>query len=513
MPMTRFAGALLVRPALLIVAGVTVALTVASLIAIVLYEMRQDALARARDEVENLSLVLKRDIERNLEIYELSMQAATDGVRKPNILGLPSDIRQLVLFDRSSNAQDLGSLLVTNAAGDVVIDSRAVPARKFNLSQRDYFKVQQEANAGLFISKPFVPRIDNPEPSIGLSQRLEDAQGRFAGVVVGTLRLSYFHRLFDGVTVGAHGAITLVRTDGTVLMRRPYHEKEIGSSIAGAPAFKPLLQGDKGCYIGTAAQDGAQRLYGFQHIGKYPLIVVVGLGTEDIYAEWRRRAWAIGIVMGVLEVLGVMMTIAFAKQFRLRLEMEERLQILADTDSLTGLGSRRALDTALNVEWRRARRNKQSLAVLMVDVDNFKDFNDHYGHVTGDSALRTVAQSILENIRRPGDIAGRYGGEEFCVLLPNTELAGAVQLAETIRSAVLVTDQPHVTSPVGTLSVSIGVAAFDGDAMSGATAEQLVHRADQRLYEAKGAGRNTVMPQKPHPQSDVPQGLSSRLAA
>ena len=506
--MTRFAGALVERPALLIVAGAAVALTVASLVAIVLDEMRQDALARARDAVQNLSLVLARDIERNLQIYESSMQAVTDGVKQPNILRLPSDIRQLVLFDRSSNAQDLGALLVTNAAGDVVFDSRAVPARKLNLSQREYFKAQQEANAGLFISKPF-GRMDKPGKAIGLSQRLEDAQGRFAGVVVGTLRLSYFHRLFDGVTVGAHGAITLVRTDGTVVMRRPYHEEEIGSSIGGAPAFQPLLQADKGSYIGTAAQDGTQRLYGFQHIGKYPLIVVVGLGTEDIYAEWRRRAWAIGIVFGMLEVFGVLMTVAFAKQFRLRRATEERLQMLADTDSLTGLGSRRALDTALNVEWRRARRNKQSLAVLMMDVDNFKDFNDHYGHITGDSALKTVAQCILENIRRPGDIAGRYGGEEFCVLLPNTDLTGAVQVAEAIRSAVLATDQLHVTSPVGTLSVSIGVAAFDGNAMSGVTVEQLVHRADQRLYEAKAAGRNTVMPQEPHSQSAVLSGLAT----
>ncbi|VVD69511.1 putative signal transduction ggdef domain transmembrane protein [Pandoraea terrae] len=511
--MTRFAGALLVRPALILISAITVALIVASLVAIVLYEMRQDAFARARDTVENLALILERDIERNIEIYELSMQAVTDGAKDPTVLQLPPRIRQRVLFDRSSNAQDLGSLFVTNAAGDVVFDSRAAPARKVNLSDLEYFRVQQGGDAGLFFSKPFLPRIDRPEPSIGLSQRLEDARGRFAGVVVGTLRLNYFRRLFDGVTVGAHGSITLVRTDGTVLMRRPYHEKEIGSSIAGVPSFKPLLQADKGCYIGKAALDGARRLYGFQHVGKYPLIVVVGLGAEDIYAEWQRRAWVIGIVVGVLDALGLLMAVAFAKQFRMRLEMQGQLQTLADTDSLTGLDSRRVLDTALDVEWRRARRHKQSLAVLMVDADNFKDFNDHYGHVAGDSALKTIAQCIFENIRRPGDIAGRYGGEEFCVLLPDTELAGAIHVAETIRLAVFAANQPHVGSSNGKLSVSIGVATFDGDAAFGVTAELLVHRADQRLYEAKAAGRNTVMPQKVRPQWAAPQGSSSRQAA
>lgn len=513
MPMTRLARALLVRPALLIIAAIVVAFTIAGLVAIVLVEMRQDALARARDAVDNLALILERDIERNIEIYELSMQAVIEGVKKPNILALPSDVRQLVLFDRASNARDLGSLLVTDNAGNVVIDSRAVPARQVNLSDREFFKIQQEHDAGLFISKPILPRIEHPEPSIALSERLEDAQGRFAGIVVGTLRLNYFRRLFEGVTVGQHGSITLVRTDGTVLMRRPYHEGDIGSSIAGGPSFAPLLQADKGCYIGTATLDGAQRLYGFQHIGKYPLVVVVGLGTEDIYAEWRQRAWAIGIVVGVLDALGLLLAVVFAKQFRLRLETKAQLQILADTDSLTSLGSRRALDTALDVEWRRARRNKQSLSVMMVDVDNFKDFNDHYGHVAGDSALRTIARCILENIRRPGDIAGRYGGEEFCVLLPNTELAGAIQVAEKIRLAVLSTNLPHVASSSGRLTASIGVATFDGDAGSGVTAEQLVHQADQWLYKAKAAGRNAVMPPQIARQMEEPQGVPSELVS
>ncbi|MFC5429539.1 diguanylate cyclase [Paraburkholderia denitrificans] len=494
---------------LLIGAAITVALAVACLISLVLYEMRQDALARAKDAVENLSAILERDIERNIEIYELSMQAVVDGVKNPNIFGLTSDTRQLVLFDRSSNAQDLGSLLVTNAAGDVIIDSRSVPPRKANFRDRDYFDVQQRAaNAGLYITKPTLS-LGN-EPSIALSRRVEDARGQFSGVVVGTLRLNYFRRLFEGMTLGDHGSITLLRTDGTVLMRRPYHEQEIGRSIASAASFKPLLQGNKGCFIGTAALDGDRRLYGFKHIGKYPLIVVVGLGTRDIYAQWRQRAWAIGIITGVLDVLGIMMAVGFAKQFHMRLKMEEQLRVLADTDSLTGLGSRRALDIALDVEWRRARRSKQQLSVLMLDVDYFKEFNDHYGHVAGDNALKNVAHCIFKNIRRPGDFAGRYGGEEFCVLLPNTELAGAVQVAEAIRQAVLETNQLHVTGPKGTLSVSIGVATFDGrNTSSGVNSEQLFHRADQRLYEAKAAGRNMVMPQHIEPQRAVSRGLIS----
>ncbi|MDW3683009.1 sensor domain-containing diguanylate cyclase [Cupriavidus sp. CV2] len=504
MALTKFAGAFLARPTLFIAGALAAAMTLACITAIALYQMRVDAFARARDAAENLSLILQRDIERNIEVYELSIQAVIDGVNDAATLRLPSQIRQRVLFDRSTNAQDMGSLLVTNTAGEVVIESRSVPPRKLNLSDRDYFTVQQRsADVGLFISKPFSPHLTKTDTSIGLSQRLTDSQGQFAGIVVGTLRLNYFRRLFDGMTLGDHGSITLLRPDGTVLMRRPYNQREIGQSIAGVPSFKPLIQADSGCYIGTAALDGAQRLYSFKHIGKYPLIVVVGLATNDIYAEWKRRAWAIGSVVAVLDFLIVMMSVMFANQFRKRLGMEQQLQLLANTDSLTGVGTRRLLDSTLDAEWRRASRNKQGLSALMVDADNFKSFNDHYGHATGDRALRTIACCIVENIRRPGDFVGRYGGEEFCVLLPNTDLRHAVQVAEKIRSAVLATDQANLTSPSGRLSVSIGVAFFDGNSMPGDTPDRLVHLADQRLYEAKAAGRNTVVPQQAHPQLAV----------
>ncbi len=505
MTLAKLASAFLARPVLFIIAGVAAAITVAGVVAFALYEMRVDALERARDTADNLSLILQKDIERNLEIYELSMEAVVDGVKDPDVLRLPPKVQQQILFDRSSNAKDMGSLLVTDAAGDIVLDSRSVPPRKNNLADRDYFQIHQESAPymGVYISKPFSPRAAGADLSIGLSQRLDDAQGQFAGIVVGTMRLNYFRRLFDGLALGERDSITLLRTDGTVLMRRPYHQEEIGRNIASAASFKPLLQADGGSYLGTAALDGTERLYSFKHIGRYQLIVVLGLATDDIYAEWRQRSWAIGGVMGALALLFVWMTFALAKQFHRRLEMEQQLQLLADTDSLTGLGTRRALEAALDVELRRAKRNKQGLAVLMVDVDNFKAFNDHYGHVAGDAALCVIARCIAESIRRPGDFAGRYGGEEFCVLLPNTDLEGGIRVAETIRQAVVAANQLHVGAPSGHLTVSIGVSAFDDDATLGTAEEQLVHQADQRLYEAKAAGRDTVMPQNTHPQTET----------
>ena len=286
-------------------------------------------------------------------------------------------------------------------------------------------------------------------------------------------------------------------------MRRPYNEKLIGRSVADSPAFQRRLLSSEGSYVEMAALDNVERLFSFRHIGEHPLIVAVGLATEDIYAEWWQRAWVIGGIVLLLDAVFMTLSVLFARQLRKRLEMEQQLQWLANTDGLTGLGTRRALDAALDVEWRRANRTRMPLAVLMIDVDEFKHFNDRYGHAAGDTALRTVARCVNDNIKRPGDFAGRYGGEEFCAILPGTDLAGAVRVAENIRAAVLAADEPNAGSAHGKLTVSIGVAVHTGIVTAEDTAEDLVRLADGRLYEAKAAGRNTVIPRQERPKLAV----------
>ncbi|MGT2431255.1 PDC sensor domain-containing protein [Cupriavidus basilensis] len=146
-----------------------------------LHEMRQDAYARAQEGAANLSLILEHDIARNLEIYELSMHSVIDGVKDPEILRLPPAIRQLVLFDRSTTATDMGSLLVTDEARPPCARLPLGPPRPVNLSDRDYFKVHRDsATAGLYVSQPFQPRLTDGGQSIGLSRRLSHADGSFA---------------------------------------------------------------------------------------------------------------------------------------------------------------------------------------------------------------------------------------------------------------------------------------------------------------------------------------------
>ncbi len=168
------------------------------------------------------------------------------------------------------------------------------------------------------------------------------------------------------------------------------------------------------------------------------------------------------------------------------------LEKLAVMDGLTGLANRRCFEEQLRLEWVRSQRERTSLALLMIDVDYFKAYNDALGHQDGDECLRRVAGVIAGQVTRPGDLAARYGGEEFAVILPATELAGAEVVAGQIRSEVLAMALPHPDSPVSSV-VTLSIGCASQTACPGCRAESLVRAADQALYQAKHLGRDRVV--------------------
>ena len=172
-------------------------------------------------------------------------------------------------------------------------------------------------------------------------------------------------------------------------------------------------------------------------------------------------------------------------------EANRELARMATIDGLTQIANRRRFDECLEKEWRRLQRERKPLALILGDIDFFKNYNDYYGHQMGDDCLWAVAQVIADNVRRPADLPARYGGEEFAVILPNTPLEGAVHVAETVRRAVGKLQINHSRSAVAAhVTMSIGVsAAIPGQDGS---IERLLQAADSALYEAKSGGRNCV---------------------
>jgi diguanylate cyclase (GGDEF)-like protein len=172
-------------------------------------------------------------------------------------------------------------------------------------------------------------------------------------------------------------------------------------------------------------------------------------------------------------------------------DANRQLEALSISDWLTGLANRRRFDDMLNREWLRALRGKASIGLVMIDIDHFKQYNDHYGHVGGDHCLRAVAATLQTSIRQDVDVAARYGGEEFALILPGADLMFAAGVAARARAAVAEMRQPHARSPFGMITISLGVASMVPN--PGARAEYLIEMADAALYQAKQQGRNRVV--------------------
>src|SRR5205809_541866 len=191
----------------------------------------------------------------------------------------------------------------------------------------------------------------------------------------------------------------------------------------------------------------------------------------------------------------VLVALMFARPILNTLGDFRRVASQAATDALTGLANRRSFDDELALEWRRAERVGDSLALLLIDLDNFKSINDELGHQAGDAALRRVA-AVLDSGARQVDLAARYGGEEFALLTPETDIVGATKLAERLRSAI---EAATIKLPNGT---EVSVTASFGVAVKGELerAEQLVTAADEALYQAKRYGKNRVVTADPRPE-------------
>jgi diguanylate cyclase (GGDEF)-like protein len=179
----------------------------------------------------------------------------------------------------------------------------------------------------------------------------------------------------------------------------------------------------------------------------------------------------------------------------------QELARMARVDGLTGIANRRHFEEFFGREWRRCRRHGDPISVIMIDIDEFKKYNDHYGHQAGDGCLRTVARIAGRTVRRPGDLVARYGGEEFVVVLSGASEEGALGLAEKIRAELFQAAIPHHGGPHGRVSLSAGVAtvipARDGDP------QEVIRRADAALYRAKRGGRNRVVQAEPDQSSEL----------
>jgi diguanylate cyclase (GGDEF)-like protein len=225
--------------------------------------------------------------------------------------------------------------------------------------------------------------------------------------------------------------------------------------------------------------------------------------------DWRWLLWVLAVAALSLAVLTWIARRFYRITGRLREQLDENrrlqdeLRALTITDPLTGLRNRRHFDTVCSAEWERARRAQRPVTVLFIDIDFFKSYNDSHGHGAGDDCIAAVGRAIDQSLQRPADVAARYGGDEFVVLLPDTDLDGALDVARRIEAAIRALGLSHARSRFGRITLSIGVAQQVPEPNH--RPQEMLQRADRALYAAKQAGRNRIMP--------APQYLFDQRAA
>ncbi|WP_053078590.1 sensor domain-containing diguanylate cyclase [Methylobacterium tarhaniae] len=312
--------------------------------------------------------------------------------------------------------------------------------------------------------------------------------GPFSGIVLGSLSLSYFDRLFQNVKLGRDGTINLFHADGTRIVRHPVPNPELAPSFADSLNVRRILREGTGSFIGIAQSDGIERLYTFTRVGDTPLHLTVALSTREIEVEWRQKAQVIVAVVLALCVVAVGLALLVRWELRRRNAAEAELAQLSRTDALTGLPNRRAFEEAFGRAFAEASRRGGPVTLLAVDADHFKRYNDRYGHAVGDRVLQGLARALSDAARRPSDLVARVGGEEFAILLPGADAEGAAHVAERVHEAVAGLVVETEGESVGRITVSIGLAL--GLPRQSGTLADLFGLADAALYEAKATGRN-----------------------
>ncbi|GJD56361.1 GGDEF domain-containing protein [Methylobacterium dankookense] len=453
-----------------------------------LMQLRQEAWDKAEQSAQNLLRLVENDIGRNIEILDLSLQAVIENLRLPGIAQANPDMRRHLLFHRTSTARDLGMIVVLDEHGDLVADSLGRPLPRGNFADRDYFRIQRDrSDTGLYISQAFRSRLSGVD-MIGLSRRIDKPDGSFGGVVLATLKLSYLATLLDSVDLGGDGAVSLLRRDGIRLMRHPFVQSDINASLASSENFNRVLRERQGGFTAVGIRDGVRRYYAFRPVGDTPLIATVARGADDVEAEWRGKAVVIGGTMLLLGGLTAGLAVLFGRELRRRAAIEDTLARLSLTDGLTGLPNRRRFDTDLAGVCDHP--GAAPFALLLVDADHFKRINDRHGHAAGDAVLKGLARGLSAAVHRPEDLVCRVGGEEFAVLLPATDAAGAFRVAERIHQAAAGVAVASAGIAAGSVTVSVGMAVAPPGASGSVAPEALYAQADAALYEAKAAGRN-----------------------
>lgn len=482
---------------LIVLLGLSVVVCLTLLGGYLIRDIRNTAWSQATRNATNLLVLLEEGVGRNVRQYDAWLQAMAARANRPDLAALSPELRRLIMLDPSGSATGLDVYTLVDASGRVILssDDRS-DAWPYAAGIPNFETHRAEPEAGLLVSGPLGARLDG-KTVIALSRRIDGADGSFGGAVVGAIHLDYFRSFFSRLRVEEGVSISVVSSDGLMIVRHPDLDTAVGHTVAGREVFNRFLAAPRGLFVQHSELVRRNRMFAFAKLDGLPLIVNVAVDVEAIRKDWLGRAVAIGLLIVGLCGLTIALTFVLQREVERRNALavqsnaaNAELSRLALTDSLTGLPNRRHYDAVLTRRFNRAIRTSAPLALLVLDTDYFKRYNDHFGHHQGDKVLQAVAKCLLKHLERPGSVACRIGGEEFAVILPGLSMDEAGLTAERIRRSVMAMAIPHAPDVGGPVTISIGV-AHTLPQLDDAP-EAVFAQADAALYDAKHSGRNRV---------------------
>ncbi|KAF1047024.1 MAG: Phytochrome-like protein cph2 [Herbaspirillum frisingense] len=471
------------------------------------WQAREDLLQEASVDTSNMAQALAQHADQTYKEADLVLQVlqehiAEDGLNERSLQRIG---RQLM--DQVNELPQLHGIFLYDDNGRWLVSSQRTLLTQYNNSDREYFKYHKQHD-------DMLPHVGAPVQSrstgqwiFTLSRRFNKPDGSFGGVVLATISFDYFKNYYQNFDVGRRGAVLFALSNGTTLIRRTRDTATTGKDLTQVPLFRDYASKmERGTVELVAPSDGELRINSFVRLRRYPMFVTVAVSKEDVLTNWRHDAYmrTIGVLFlaGVFATLGRRMVRQIKSQVRSEFEainareksdqLNATLVQLAMHDGLTGLPNRRHFDRNAAAELARQGKDKGSLSLIMIDVDQFKLYNDIYGHAKGDECLKAVAKAIGASRKRSRDLAARYGGEEFALVLPDCDIHGAMALAYNLRQTISDLQLPHSGARNGHVTISLGVASLD-PVREDDSVLSLIERADQALYQAKQTGRDRIV--------------------